>query len=258
MAKKNTTKKADLTSTPIPDRTTVTTDTITGRIIEVRPSLGYAQGYGKYTSKTSTHTKDGTTIEIISDKGNEEIKSVKSDGLFLDIHTEEFRSINGYGDKVDYHEDPTFLIFDVKILTNNNKSPLFSENNGVSSYINEYSKFVPELAERVSYLTEFINRLTAIFPTDDSSKPGSGKKRHYIESIGNLDVLLSPIINYPEDIITFQITEDIAMNLQYLAELYNNLVYSYESHRYLIPDNLFRFNMRITISDIRDMKNKIV
>ena len=44
------------------------------------------------------------------------------------------------------------------------------------------------------------------------------------------------------------------MTLQYLAELYNNLVYSYDTHRYLIPDNLLRFNMRITIRDVRNMR----
>jgi hypothetical protein len=38
----------------------------------------------------------------------------------------------------------------------------------------------------------------------------------------------------------------------YLTYLYNNLTYSYENGRELIPENLLKFNMYIKISEIRN------
>jgi len=222
--------------------------------IYTRSSIGYAGGYGQYTQKSGAHSVDGTQEQSKITKSTIEREKSTSPELLLDLQSDRFRRINGYSrgikDSANDYEDPTFLIFDLFI--DKSISPLF---NDAKSFIDEYATYVPELDERKNYWQEFVDTLFKIFPSDSVSSNQDGIKRHYIEAIGGLDVLLNPIINYPEDIITFSITEDIAMTLQYLAELYNNLVYSYDTHRYLIPDNLLRFNMTITIHDIRNMKN---
>ena len=226
--------------------------------VYTRKSIGYADGYSQYNQRTGGHKPDGTELieKIIKDNPLENFKSLSPE-LLLDGQSDKFRRsefINGYGGSpktTDAYEDPTYLIFDLNIMKD--ESPLFRQIGGAQSFIDEYSDVVPELDERYNYLREFNDRLFKIFPSDNSND-GSGIKKHYIESIGGLDVLLEPIVNYPEAVITFQITEDVAMSMQYLAELYNNLIYSYDSHRYLIPDNLLRFNMRITVRDMRNMK----
>jgi len=223
----------------------------TSDMIFTKKSIGYAEGYTTNKRKTGGHTEDGTTIVEVPPTGKELVKSDNLPEMF-DNHSNKFRTINGYGNSQNDYEDPTYLIFDLNIM--NSISSLFSDN--TKKFISEYSNFVPELEERLGYLEEFTNRLLEIFPGDFDPNGTSGIKRHYIEGVGGLDTLTKPIIDYGTDIITFTITEDVAMTLQYLAELYNNLIYSYNTHRYLIPDNLLRFNMKITIRDIRNMKNE--
>jgi hypothetical protein len=226
-------------------------------VVYTRKSIGYADGYSTYDEKTGAHTPDGREIIVTKTNSNDpkEHEKYVSPELLMDNQSNKFRRINGYGPRAtssDYFEDPTYLIFDLKIKRD--ESPLFRDD-VIGAYIREYTRDnnVPELVERTGYWEEFVDRLFRIFPSDNSTD-GSGMKRHYIEAVGGLDTLLNPIVNYPEDVLTFTVTEDIAMNLQYLAELYNNLIYSYDTHRYLIPDNLLRFNMEITIRDVRNMK----
>jgi hypothetical protein len=38
----------------------------------------------------------------------------------------------------------------------------------------------------------------------------------------------------------------------YLADLYNNLAYSYKNQRYMFPENLLRFDMQVRINDVRN------
>jgi len=230
-----------------------------------KKSIGYADGYSNYYKNLNTEQKSGVHLPngnmVVNkytgplsspDNNFEQIKSVGIPSM-LDNHSSKFRTINGYGGTSNNFEDPTYLIFDLMIL--NSESSLFSNN--TRQFILDYSKLVPELNERLSYWNELTNRLLQIFPGDFDTEgtEKSGTKRHYIESIGGLGVLTKPIIDYPTEVITFTVTEDVAMTLQYLAELYNNLIYSYDTHRYLIPDNLLRFNMKITIRDVRNMKN---
>jgi len=148
----------------------------------------------------------------------------------------------------DTYEDPTYLIFDMKIITE--ESPLFEN---LLPFMENYADAVPEIAERIDYYQELINNLLKIFPTDRTDE-NDGTKRHYIESLTGLDVLQAKIVNYPEDIITITLSDDITLITHYLAELYNNLVYSYDTRRYLIPENLLRFNVEITVKDIRNEK----
>jgi hypothetical protein len=227
----------------------------TQEIVWSNPSLGYVEGYGKLKKKTAAHKEDGTTEIITVNKGDdvEHIKPILSKKM-VEKHYNLFKNINGYnyGDK----EDPAYLIFDIRIISN--ESPLF---NNVENFLNEYSSVVSEINDRIidiegkgNIYSQFIDKLTTIFPLDQENTL-YGNKRHYIESITGLDVLTKKIINYPEDIITFILSEDITLFVQYLSELYNNLVYSYDTQRALIPDNLLRFNMRLTVRDIRNIKD---
>jgi hypothetical protein len=216
-------------------------------VVYTRESIGYVQGYAEYNKRT------GKTKSLVfgeTDQSTEErVKSIV-DPQMIDKHTNVFRDdLTNNKPTQDFYEDPTYLIFDVNIMKED--SALFNQ---VQSFMTEYTDSVPEIGERLSIYTEFINRLTTIFPTESQNNDGSGSKRHYIESIGGLDLLTKQIVDYPTDVITFTLTEDVAMTLQYLAELYNNLIYSYDTHRYLIPDNLLRFNIRITIKEVRNMK----
>ena len=220
-----------------------------------KESLGYASGYSDFNRKSGAHFADGKMDINKNDKvpnGTDarEIPMSVNPGKMLDSHSNKFRRVNGYGSLSSAFEDPTYLIFDINI---DEDSPLLGYKGVITTFLNEYSGSIKEIEERIGYWEEFKDSLLKIFPTD-SVNDDSGEKRHYIEKVSGLDVLLKPIINFPEDIISFSITEDISMTLQYLSELYNNLTYSYDTHRYLIPDNLLRFNMTITIRDIRNMK----
>jgi hypothetical protein len=224
--------------------------------VYTKKSIGYADGYAKYTQKSAGHNPDGTRLDanVTRGDGEEQVKSTSPE-LLIDHQSNTFRRINGFGTTDNFnpsneYEDPTYLIFDIHIMKED--SPLFREDI-IKSFMDEYTDAVPEIGERVEYWVEFRNRISKIFSSDTNIEE-DGSKKHYIESISNLDVLLNPIINYPEDNIIFTLTEDITMTLQYLSELYNNLVYSYDTHRHLIPDNLLRFNMRITVRDMRNLR----
>ena len=240
------------------DRTSFLNEETETYQIYSRKSLGYADGYSRYVKRSGAITKDGIreTITIVKPYPEENVKSSVLNFL-LDKPSDTFRKINGYGKErsstSDAYEDPTFLIFDINLMKF--ESPLFRED-VIKAFLDEYSTLIPEIAEREGYWEEFLNILFKIFPSDISEE-GDGIKRHYIESVNGLDVLLKPIINYPEDNIQINVTEDIAMTIQYLAELYNNLVYSYDTHRYLIPENLLRFDMRITVRDFRNMRKPV-
>jgi hypothetical protein len=223
--------------------------------------IGYIDGYGKYTTKSAAYKLDGTQNVTTITQGPEHVKTPHISKM-LDNHIDIFRKIYGYNNKKsknqsDYKEDPIFIIYDVKLITND--SPLF---NNVEDFLTEYSQYDDEI-KRIftkdstinrNYYDEFISKLYMLFPTDKPNE-STGIKRHYIESISGLDVLHKKIIDYPKDEITFTLSEDITLFTEYLTELYNNMVFSYDTQRYLIPENLLRFKIQMTVRDIRNIKN---
>jgi len=117
------------------------------------------------------------------------------------------------------------------------------------TFIRKYGEIIPEIKKREPLYFSFISNLDQIFGrTLNSNK---WKKSYYIDSITGLDKLSAKMVKYPEDKLTIQLSEDVSLRASYLAELYNNLTYSYKNQRYLIPENCMRFDMMIEITDMR-------
>lgn len=149
------------------------------------------------------------------------------------------------------YEDPTYLGFTLEIDSN---SALFTD---VLPFLEKYSSKYPELKARIPVYKEFLNRVKQIFNSQDSVNNEQDKtqfiKQHYINSVSGLDNLKKKFVEWREDKLTIELYEDIALFSSYLAYLYNNLVYSYENGRNLIPENLLKFNLYIRISEIRNL-----
>jgi len=213
-----------------------------------KKTLGYADGYAQYTERYGGLTEvNGESVRASEVTNDNAYAQEKSAPLSKQVNTQvnNFRNIFGYNNS-DSREDPTFIIFD--LYMDYIDSPLF---NNVNGFFSSYSDSIPELSERPEMYSQFVNMVQKIFPGDLNQE--AGYKRHYINSIGGLDLLFKKIVTYPEDVLTFTLSEDVTMLTQYMSELYSNLVYSYDTHRYLIPDNLLRFNLTIMFRDARDM-----
>lgn len=177
---------------------------------------------------------------------------------YLNPDEDSFRTYIGKNNDFDY-EDPTTLGFELYFETES--SPLFNygvnnatQKNSAIDFILKYQR-IPEIAKRELILNEFITNLDKIFDRSENGKQNNiSNKTYYIESITGLDKLTDKMTDYPVSKITVTLTEDISLRASYLAELYNNLTYSYKNQRYLIPDNCLRFDLIIKIMDIRTFK----
>lgn len=156
-------------------------------------------------------------------------------------------------------EDPTLLGFTIE-LDDSNNSPLFADINtpySAAKFIDVY-KNMPEIASRKEILEEFQKNIKMFFKSQNSSQTNAKDlpyvKSHYINGISSMGNLAKKIVDYPEDTLTFNLYEDVTMHSQYLAQLYNNLAYSYRNQKTLIPEDLLRFNMNIKVSEIRNFK----
>lgn len=154
------------------------------------------------------------------------------------------------------YEDPTLLGFEIMLETDD--SPLFADSKEKSSaahFINSYSD-IKEIADRAEILEEFKRILFLIFDKDFNNQYVRNKT-YYIESVLGMDKLNAMITNYQginetSDKLQITLTEDVSMLSLYLAELYNNLAYSYKNQRYIIPENCLRFDMKIKVREIRN------
>ena len=153
------------------------------------------------------------------------------------------------------YEDPTLLGFEIMLETD---TPLFSDSgqkSSAASFLKQYGN-IKEIGYRKDILAEFQKILFLIFDKDFNNQ-NVRNKTYYIESILGVDKLNAMItkyegINDSSDKLTISLTEDVSMLSLYLAELYNNLAYSYKNQRYLIPENCLRFDMKIKVRDIRN------
>lgn len=151
-----------------------------------------------------------------------------------------------------HFEDPTYLGFSIEIDPN---SALFTQ----------AGLFIDQMAEeghadivvRKQIYNNFVKYAKMIFNSQYSAgEPGEDQlyvKQHYINSITGLDSLTKKYVKFREDKLTFELYEDIALFSTYLATTYNNLIFSYETGRILIPENLMYFNLYIKISEIRNL-----
>jgi hypothetical protein len=149
------------------------------------------------------------------------------------------------------YEDPTYLGFTIELDEN---SSLFTD---VLPFIEARKGEVPELVSRISVYKEFVNKIRQVFNSQDSVVTPNEKmeyiKQHYINSISGMGLLTKRVIKWKEDKLEFELHEDISMFSTYLTHLYNNLTYSYENGRHMIPENLLYFNCYIRISEIRNL-----
>ena len=172
---------------------------------------------------------------------------------------------NEWSDPKYFFQDPLFPTID--IILDTAWSPLFitdstatSLNNvGIrsTSYKNSLAKFLTDYVDiysikaRQKIHDQFLKTLFTLFNTEFNQIDRN--KSYYINSVAGLDKLTSRIVEFEKDKITITLNEDVSMISGYLAQLYNNLSYSYRDQRQMIPANLLRFNMYIKVHDVRNM-----
>lgn len=166
----------------------------------------------------------------------------------------QLRGANGVTDL----DDPTYLGFSLSFdLT----SPLFNDgfpadpNDNLYSGSPSASAYLSVLGEqtRSAYLKSFIQGLQQI----NSERP------YYWQSVEGLSDLWSKNTDFSEDPyvgtkdqegITIGCLEAIDLKLTALFSLYRMAVYDAKYRRYIVPNNLLRFNVTISVQEIRKFK----
>ena len=267
--------KNDIQEPTIPDKTEMPEDQPTStpaqpsniNSVEPKPEekkhLGYLSSYLE-PEKHGAKKQDGAANPWLNKSKQVKGKDKKASEIYsydtsTDRHVgEKWHSdalINFFEDPTSF-EDPTYLGFDILFLAD--ESPLFNYDqippitNSVNRFISLYSS-IKEVAEREQILQTFLTGFMDYFSVfgANASKP---RKKHYVEQVDGLDKLSKKIVEYEKDIIEITLNEDVALRTQFLADLYNNLLYDYKSKKQIIPENTLRFNMLINIKDIRDFK----
>lgn len=173
----------------------------------------------------------------------------------------------GYRDEDFWYEDPFIPSFELYFDEN---SPFFAGDNSSLSYTktNSLKYFLQTYGlsdgldsidlqgylKRFELWNEFKNVFFKIFQKNMQTDITFYNKPYYISKISGLNNLNKKIINYGEDKISITLNEDVSLLVWYIAELYNNLVYSYKNQRFAFPENLLRFDMKIKINDIRNFQ----
>lgn len=183
------------------------------------------------------------------------------------------------------NEDPTILGFDIEI--DEVTSPLF--NGSILQFLSNFgyqndaagsppipdiiSGPITELESRGEIYVKFRDQFKTFFKTNiqNTDQNGTPKsvKNHYITQISGLDKLghlksttsadsgSNIFTNFPSEKITLTLNEDVSQNISYLSYLYNLLSRSRIEGRRIIPQNLLRFNCKITVTEIRNY-NRVV
>lgn len=215
-----------------------------------RQYIGYVDGYNyeqkwDYLRSIYGITKSDKKTDLAKDQRITDIGVVTTDNDNDDTSTGNFRyELQGI-------EDPTYLTFELVFIDDNGltKTPLFNTEN-INSFI---AKYYTADSNIKSYYEQFINTFNKIFKKD-SETDNLKLKDYYIVSIAGLDSFNNKFTKYEEDKITITLREDVTMLIQYMSEMYNNLLYSYNSKRYNIPDNLLRFDLRVVVKEYRIFK----
>lgn len=191
--------------------------------------------------------QDGKAVQLIYDEDTNTFKRA------LYSNTE----LGGYGQNDFWYEDPFIPSFEISF---NDNTPFFAGSDNLSDPANKNSLkyFIQKynVIDTVGYESrfelwkEFKKVFFKIFNKD--TLPNNKSKIYYITKLTGLDNLNKKMIKYGEDKITITLNEDVSMLSWYIAELYNNLVYSYRNQRFMFPDNLLRFDMTIKINDMRN------
>ncbi len=214
--------------------------------------------------KMHTHTDDifrySKSLEDYTENNFADLVKNAQDG---DYDEETLAILKSY--KSSNFDDPTYLGFNVMFDTAS--SPLWNYGdyeafslttqgkNSVGSFLGKYSN-IPDIANRMPIYLELLKTLDRYFnrTLDEGFPQNRWKKAYYIETITGLDKLSSKMVKYGEDKINIALSEDVSLKTTYLAELYNNLIYSYKEQRYVMPENTLRFDLIIEVTDIRIFK----
>jgi len=172
----------------------------------------------------------------------------------------------------DDNEDPTYLVYDITLKYA--PSPIF--NGEIDGFISLMSGLGnTEVGSRAGILDKFRNQLYRFLKSDspqNSESPNflvnsdtnelmanSGVKTYYLKNLSGLDNLneqntsekSKSFVNYGSDFLTLGFYEDVSQNIGYLSSLYKSLSWSRINGKQIIPENLLRFDMDITITEMR-------
>lgn len=169
------------------------------------------------------------------------------------------------------NEDPTMLGYDIMI--DYTTSPLF--NGAVEDFINQFPN-TAEISSRLQTITDFKTQFYKFFKTTAPNSSLSAlsadpnvalePKAYYFKKIQGLDRLTESntsddvkksFVDYGVDYIKIQLNEDVTQNMGYLASLYKALSWSRINGKQVIPANLLRFNLILTITEIRNY-NRVI
>jgi len=197
------------------------------------------------------------TISTVTQEGSDTIDPAKS-RIYL----------GSFIRTTDDNEDPTMLGYDIEIKYND--SPLF--NGTAQSFIDKFSA-VSEIKSRGSILDNFKKQLFRFLKTDSpitaagasasTSRPvfskSDGTKTYYLRNLTGLNNLVESVssnegkafVDYGKDMIGLEFNEDVSQNIGYLASLYKLLSWSRMHGKSIMPENLLRFDVDITITEIR-------
>lgn len=168
---------------------------------------------------------------------------------------------------LDDNEDPTMLGYDIEIKYND--SPLF--NGTAQSFIDKFAA-VSEIKSRGDILNNFKKQLFRFLKTDSptsTDRPAflnaDGTKTYYLKNITGLNNLVESVssnegksfVDYGKDMIGLEFNEDVSQNIGYLASLYKLLSWSRIHGKSNMPENLLRFDVDITITEIRKF-NRVI
>lgn len=182
------------------------------------------------------------------------------------------------------NNDP--ILFGFELIIDSISSPLL--NGSVEDFIDQFNK-ISEVSSRKIIIADFKHQFSKIFKTnasiqgidnsesnitiptsnvsniDSRSKIFNPGKRaylsYYLKKIQGLELLSESntpskkkyLTDYRNDVIKLVFTEDVSHSIGTLAYLYKLLYWSKPNGKYIIPDNLLRFNCDIIISEIRNL-----
>ncbi|MCB1713229.1 MAG: hypothetical protein KDH96_12395, partial [Candidatus Riesia sp.] len=204
---------------------------------------------------TSALVDNDLTEQILSDirnKGDIMDKNIVRQQEMTDSESSNFRYGLESNNNKFILDDPLLTSFDIEI--DGASSPLFTNKpnvNSLSKFLSDYGELY-EIGNRIHIHQEFINKIQEIFKISGIGDNNLGDRSYYINKIDGLENFMKDIINYKDDKISLHLYENVSMIIFYIAELYNNLSFSYRNQRYAIPEHLLRFNMSITIKEMRN------
>jgi len=181
------------------------------------------------------------------------------------------------------NNDP--VLFGFEIVIDAVSSPLL--NGAVEDFINQFSS-ISEVGARKYVIADFKEQFSKLFKTKGkifrdngvdiktsikNQYVGDDKQTtismaghlsylsYYLKKVAGLEMLIESntpskkkyLTDYRNDVIKMTFAEDISLSMGTLAHLYKLLYWSKANGKYVIPDNLLRFNCNIIVSEVRNL-----